>query len=257
MGEKVAEKIEIYDTLGILVPGILLITWLPLCYPRILAVPVVKFPDAFAAVALLALALFAGHIVQALGSLIQPILSWMWRGTHSNRVFCSDNNPCLKPGVASRIRAKLATRSGEDDDGALYQFAASIAESTAGSRVAKFNALYAFHRGLLVLILLVVATLPFTGPQGIAANWSIKVLWIAYASLFLLCLLVFNRTRQRAVYYVREVVLTAERVIDATPATPASAPPAPGVPDVSLTTTPPVIVPIIVTPQVQPPKKDS
>lgn len=225
MGEKLVDKVELYNILGILVPGILLIAWLPLCFLGLLAVTVPKFPDAFSASVLIALAFFAGYIIQALGSLMEPFLCWLWRGKHSSRVFQEMRNPCFAPVSALRIREKIAARPGMGscDDGALYQVASSLAESAPASRVARFNALYAFHRALLVLVLLVAVTLPISGTHGLLRGWSTKEISVALFLTACLIALIFNRTRVRSVYYVREIALTAERQIDAAPATPQAA----------------------------------
>ncbi|MGC4044851.1 MAG: hypothetical protein QM758_13745 [Armatimonas sp.] len=220
MGEKITDKIDLYDVLGVVVPGTLLIAWLALCFPHLASASTVKFPEAFATVALLALSLFLGYLIQAVASLIEPVFCWMWRGKHSSRVFQDYSNPCLSGTAVARIREKLAARLGSNpDDGILYQYAASLAETHPGSRSPRFNSLYAFHRALLVLTLVVAATLPFSGLHGLSAGWSVKTWCIASSVLLGLLLLLFNRTRERSVYYVRETVLTAERVIDTLPST--------------------------------------
>jgi uncharacterized membrane protein len=81
-------------------------------------------------------------------------------------------------------------------------------------RAARFNSLYAYHRALLVLILLAACLFGASIFWGAAAEWSwyqrVPVL-VALASLLAL---MWHRARQRGCYYAREVLLTAERVLD-------------------------------------------
>lgn len=162
MGEKTLEKFELYDMLGIVVPGVLLIAWMAVCFPTLTKVPVVHFPEVFSAVVLVALSFFLGQLIQAVGSILEPLMCWTWRGKHSARAFCSDRNPCLASDAAARVRKKIASKIGRDaSDSSVYQYAAQLAETSGNGRVPRFNSLYAYHRALLVLILVTACTAPF------------------------------------------------------------------------------------------------
>jgi hypothetical protein len=78
------EKLEIYDLVGIAVPGVLVVAAIPLAFPSIAAqVATVKFPDGFALLALSALSVFIGYLIQTLASLVEPILFKTWGGRPS------------------------------------------------------------------------------------------------------------------------------------------------------------------------------
>ena len=82
------------------------------------------------------------------------------------------------------------------------------------SRVERFVALYGYYRGLLFSAVLAV-TLGLASVRW--ADHSVLSmagkLWTV-GTLGVLTILLWYRTKQRAFYYVREVLLTAERVLD-------------------------------------------
>jgi len=211
------EKLELYDILGTIVPGVLLVYLLSTCFS---APPELRsaagFPDAFLLIVLTALAVFAGQLVQALGSSLEPALNWTWGGKPSSRALQSGLGDRYLPlDAATRIKLKLQAAVGsEQSPASLFLVAMQRAEGAAGSRASRFNALYAYHRALLVLTMLSFILL------GAAMQWGVLSPWwpeekalLLIADAFLLALL-WHRTKQRSFYYVREVLLTAERVLD-------------------------------------------
>lgn len=211
------EKLEVYDILGTLVPGILTVCVGALCFPSIspnLSSP--QFPEAFAVMALIALAFFLGQLIQAISSLTEPWLNHTWGGSLSERVLTNGfGQRYFPPDAAKRIREKLEkTTSTPSSPRSLFLTALHLAETSPNSRVAKFNALYGYHRALLVLV--VVSTLLF----ALSIRWGIGMSWPwqqsvgMFTSAVFVCFLVWHRTKQRAIYYVREVLYTAERLLD-------------------------------------------
>lgn len=210
------DKFNIYEVLSWLVPGTLLIALVALCFPALTAqASAVKFPDAFGVICLVALAVFLGNLIQAVASILEGIMNWTWGGRPSE--------VCLQKGLgdryvpldtANRIRAKLETASGSTHFRSLFIYAMGRPDVQSSARVNLFNALYAYHRALLVLSVIGVAVLGFAMADGhldALSNWT-KGLLVA-ASLVTLAL-IWHRTKQRAFYYVREVLLNAERSID-------------------------------------------
>ncbi len=210
-------KLDYYDILGILVPGILLMCWIPVCFPgTICLVEFPSLPNGFDVLALTALAVFVGHVVQACASMAEPILYWTWCGRPSDRALRDGlGSRYFPPETARRIREKLEPAVGpEATASSMFLFAMHRAEGASQGRVSRFNSLYAYHRGLFVL--LVVATLMLLGSifWGCAASWGGLTRLVVFGSMALLCLLAWHRTKQRAFYYVREVLLAAESRID-------------------------------------------
>lgn len=222
-----SDKFNVYDLLASVVPGTLILCLMAVAVPDLaMTFKDLKLPDAFAVVALVALALFAGNVVQALASLLDPALYWMWGGRPSER--------CLQHGLgdrympkdtADRIRGKLvAAIGGTPTDRSIFLYAMQQAESATAQRVTTFNALFAYHRLLLILavaaVLFGIAAVFGQGPLG----WTTGLRWGFLVGSVLLLVLMFYRTKQRACYYVRELLLTAERVLDQKPPAPAAAP---------------------------------
>src|SRR5690348_4909909 len=81
-GRPMGDKFTIYDLLATLVPGTLTVGLVALAAPSVTVhFKSLALPDAFAVVVLTAVAIFAGNIVQAIGSLIDPVLYFTWTGT--------------------------------------------------------------------------------------------------------------------------------------------------------------------------------
>ena len=212
-----SDKFEFYDLLGILVPGSILLALIALSFPEITSVfASIGFPDAFAVICLTAAAIFAGHLVQALSSLLEPVLDWTWGGRASERALRGQLPSRYFPNdTAERIRAKLIRAVGSGaTERSFFLYAMQIAETSANSRVSKFNGLYAYHRALVTLLFLGFALLLVAIFWGPAEAWPIRDKITALMIVILLLVIVWYRAKQRAYYYVREVLTTAERVID-------------------------------------------
>jgi len=212
-----SDKFEFYDLLGILVPGSILLALIALSFPEITSVfASIGFPDAFAVICLTAAAIFAGHLVQALSSLLEPVLDWTWGGRASERALRGQLPSRYFPNdTAERIRAKLIRAVGSGaTERSFFLYAMQIAETSANSRVSKFNGLYAYHRALVTLLFLGFALLLVAVFWGPAEAWPIRSKVMALIIVVLLLVIVWHRAKQRAYYYVREVLSTAERLID-------------------------------------------
>lgn len=208
-------KFDYYDLLGILVPGVLLVGWLPVCFPAFGQFGAGVFPEAFGVVLLTALAVFLGQLVQTIGSMLEPALFKTWGGRPSDVALDGGLPKYLPADSAERIKTKLSTASGGSrSNHALFLFAMQRADGLNAGRAQRFNSLYAYHRGLLVLILVSFVSLMGSFFWGAAKAWPFGSK-VGLVFLFIgLLLLVWNRTRQRACYYVREVLHCAERAID-------------------------------------------
>jgi hypothetical protein len=208
------DKLDIYDILGVLVPGVLVVCAVPLAFPTVSqAVAAANLPEGFAIVGLTAASVFAGYLVQALASLLEPVLSKTWGGRASERALTSglgDRYFCQADGT--RIRAKLIPLAHpEAKDQSLFQIAMQIAENCGSARIARFNALYAYHRALVLLAVIAIGLFVWSFAGGIASRltWNQNIAIVAV--LLSLLVLFWYRAKQRGVYYVREVLYCAER----------------------------------------------
>ncbi len=216
------EKLDAYDILAVLVPGTLIVCIVPVCFPSLPTKFISpQFPEGFLVIALVALAVLLGYFVQAIASLAEPLLNWTWRGRPSENALREGLGERYLPlSTIRRVKEMLVNFANDDyDDRSLFLIAMRYAEEANNNRVARFNSLYAYHRALLILTTLSIVLFILATQWGIASAWSgnakVATLLIAVACLVLL----WYRTKQRAFYYVREVLLTAQRVIEEKTAT--------------------------------------
>lgn len=208
------DKLEFYDILGVLVPGVLVVCALPLSLPAVAqAIADAKLPSEFAFVGLLAASIFTGYLVQAVASLTEGFLNWTWGGRPSERALKDGlGDRYLPASSAARIRAKLlATAEPNASARSLFLMALQRAESCGAARVARFNALYAFHRALVVLCALSLALFVISFWGGVASRLNSKQNAWTITALACLLVLLWFRAKQRGFYYVREVLLCAEQ----------------------------------------------
>ena len=116
---------------------------------------------------------------------------------------------------AKRIKSKLQQWVGNDaSDHALFMFAMQQADGADIGRARRFNSLYAYHRGLAVLLVIMIGMLALSSKWGRVAAWNWGLQVASFATLGLLTVLMWHRAKQRANYYVREVLHVAERVFE-------------------------------------------
>src|SRR4051812_9459157 len=109
------DKLDLYDILGSLVPGVLFVWWLSLCFPGASATMAAKGPEAFIVITLTSLAFFIGQVIQALGSLLEPLLFRTWGGRPSEQVLSKSHPTNSVPADAvDRIKRKLQKAVGKD-----------------------------------------------------------------------------------------------------------------------------------------------
>jgi hypothetical protein len=207
------DKLSLYDFLAALVPGVLLVTAAAVLFPEIGPAVAAGLPGEFAFVALLAGSLVAGLLIQTLGSAVEPVVFWVFRGRPSDRALRGTlGERYLPQDAAARIAGVLRTRLGPTaSDRSVFLSAMVSAESAEDSRARTFNAQYGYHRSIFTLSLSLIPLLAWSRFDGQAAKWSHERLWVSVAALVLLTSIFAWRTWQRGAYWVREVLLTAER----------------------------------------------
>jgi hypothetical protein len=208
------DKLDIYDILGVLVPGVLVVCAVPLAFPTISqAIAAANLPDGFAFVGLTAASIFTGYLVQALASLVEPALTKTWGGRASERALtCGLGDRYFCQADGTRIRAKLLPLAhGGASDQSLFNVAMQIAENCGSARIARFNALYAYHRALVLLAVISLGLFLWSFAGGIASRLTWKLSIAIIAVLLSLLALFWHRAKQRGFYYVREVLYCAER----------------------------------------------
>ena len=209
-------KFDLYDILSAFIPGALLTASLPILFPQLgLFFNHVSYPESFAVVVLLALAFFLGQLVQALGSLLEPLLFCSWGGSPSDVALSDGLKGYFPKDSAERISAKLTTAVGPNATShSLFLYAMQISVKAQSGRASRFNGLYAYHRSLLAGVLVMLALAALATMRGLLASSDCLSKTIIFCLLVALLGILWYRTKQRASYYVREVLLSAERVID-------------------------------------------
>ena len=96
----------------------------------------------------------------------------------------------------------------------LFLYSMQLSDGQDLGRARRFNTLYAYHRALLVLVALSAVMLGAAMLWGQAAAWPSGGKLAAGVVVLLFVVLIWYRAWQRACYYVREVLLTSERILD-------------------------------------------
>ena len=213
-----SDKFDLYDVLSILIPGSVLLALLDISFPGMAArFSATGFPEAFSVICLIGVAVFLGHLIQAIASFIEPLFEWTWGGRASERALRDGlGSRYLPADTAHRIKRKLTSVIGSGaSERSLFLYAMQKAETSGNIRVSKFNGLYGYHRAILTLVLVAISILLAAMKWGTVNQWplrdKIEILLFAAGLLFV----VWLRAKQRGFYYVREVLTTAERLIDA------------------------------------------
>ncbi len=204
-------KLNYYDVLGVLLPGVLILGVLIWVLPINPEDTLDGVPGSFLTLILTGFALVIGQVVQGVGSLIEPLLFLSWGGTPSDQLLSESRfgKHFLPAASSKRIRDKLKNKilKGENHDFFLY--ALTLAGGEKG-RVGVFNGLYAHHRGLLVGSLLTIVIVLCRWSSEQIASFRCELLLLAV----LMTLIFWWRTRARAYYFAREVLLAAEQALD-------------------------------------------
>lgn len=210
------DKFEFYDVLGVLIPGILVLCATALMFPDLgHYIRSEALPDGFPLISMIALSVFVGYFIQAIASIAERFLFMSWGGRPSDLALDGKlTNRYLGADIASHICENLQKSANSQlNNHALFLIALQQAESSGNNRVPRFNALYAFHRALTVLIaiVLVIYLLSFWGGIASHLDWQRNLLLII--AQLLSFLIFWHRTKQRGIYYAREVLLTAHNRI--------------------------------------------
>jgi hypothetical protein len=210
-------KLDPYDLFGAFVPGVLLMAAVAVLFPEVTnPIAASDFPDAFIVIALTVCAYFLGQVVQAVSSLCIPAVHWSWGGRPSERAVSTGlGERYLPKDDADRIRGKLA--SGLQDsasDRSIFLRAMSLSRKDKESLTSRFNGAYAYHRAILFMTLIMLGLVSLSRLHGAAATYSKSLFWTLVAANTLLCVLFWLRCHQRAKYFCREVLYSAERQLE-------------------------------------------
>lgn len=164
-------------------------------------------------VAYLAIAFLCGYIINSIGSLLEPIYYFTIGGKPSSRLldenkkkhnrlyhfFIPRNTGIEKVRFyeTADVRKLLINKFEEENvtDDRLFCEAMRTVSSSQDSRVQEFNAHYALSRSILTMVLISTIFIIATNPSC----------WQSYISIVVV-LICWNRYKERAYYYAREVL---------------------------------------------------
>ena len=164
-------------------------------------------------VAYLAIAFLCGYIINSIGSLLEPIYYFTIGGKPSNRLlddgkkkhcwfynlFVPKNTGIKKARFYETTTARTLLLEGfEDEDpkeDRLFSKAMRTVNGDQDTRVPDFLAHYALSRTILTTVLISSLLIIYANPNN----------WQSYLSIVLV-LICWNRYRERAYYYAREVL---------------------------------------------------
>lgn len=164
-------------------------------------------------VAYLAIAFLCGYIINSIGSLLEPIYYFTIGGKPSNRLlddgkkkhcwfynlFVPKNIGIKKARFYETATARKLLLEGIEDEkpkeDRLFSKAMRTVNGDQDTRVPDFLAHYALSRTILTTVLISATLVIYTNPSN----------WQSYLSIVLV-LICWNRYRERAYYYAREVL---------------------------------------------------
>jgi hypothetical protein len=212
------KQFDFYEFIGILLPGAIVMAALVLLFPGWGLPTLVKDISAGGLGVFIVLAYAAGHLVQAVGNLIET--AW-WKGWGGMPTDCLRTKPTELLAVQQvsmleeRLRKQLgltsfdiASTTASDWYAITRQIYAAVANAGRASRVDIFNGNYGLNRGLTAGLLVTFALLPMQTP----VDWRVTVCVLVGTGLAL------YRMHRFARHYARELFIQflqlPEREID-------------------------------------------
>ncbi len=206
------DKLEFYDLLSVVVPGTILVAWVPMCWPELLTIDHPSFPDAFTVILLIALSLAAGQLAQTISSYLEKISDWTFKGKASS-LLMKKKLQLVSAELTDRVRAKINLHAGSElSDDSAFLYAQEQARSVAHSRVERFNAIYAFNRNMIGVTLIMIINFCFSMSYGGVEYWPYREVLLGLLGFVLI--VQWFRARRRAEYHAREVLVTCETALD-------------------------------------------
>ncbi|MEM7572625.1 MAG: hypothetical protein AAF433_06985 [Bacteroidota bacterium] len=184
-------KFRAYDLIAQVIPGYVVIAVLDYFFD-------ITFID-IASLSSVVIAYVVGYYLNTLSSWMEGVYFFFWRGVPSTKLLQDQGywNVRLYESVA--IRESLLDDTGSENP--AFQFATALDAVSDGSnpRVQEFNESYSFSRGMLTCALVI---------SVVVLTSEMEVNFITVFLLVLLVLISSIRAKQRAYYYVREVLAT-------------------------------------------------
>lgn len=208
------EKIDLYDITTAMLHGVLFLAYTFFLFPQIIVeMKGVELPEVVIVIVFIAITYFCGQVLSAIASMMQRFLDWSWGGKPSDIVMDKrDGCGYISCSAIDRAITMLKNNCGGDTSNrSLFNAAIVIARSSASSLTERHNRMYAYYRVCFVNLLLCIVSffLSCSCGRGHGMAWSTRI--VSVLTLLLLITLHWIRAKQRAFYFVREVLFVATR----------------------------------------------
>lgn len=199
------KQFDFYEFTGILLPGAIVLTALVLLFPGWGLPTLIKDISVGGLGVFVVLAYAVGHIVQAVGNLVEAMWWKLWGGLPSDWLRTKPSRLLAAPQVSAlekRLRERqgldgfdITTAAATDWYAVTRQIYADVASAGRSARVDTFNGNYGLNRGLAAGLLVVLSLLPVPAP----ADWRVAICVLIAEGLAL------YRMHRFARHYAREL----------------------------------------------------
>lgn len=198
-------QFDFYEFVGVIVPGAVFLTGIALTWPD--GSPLERLGQlSIGGLGLgVILAYAAGHLIQAVGNMVEKVWWWAWRGLPSDWPRSGAHSLIAPSQVAQleeRVRSMLPQpefKLSSTDRGEWYsivrQIYAAVAKDGRSARIDVFNGNYGLCRGLAASFIAII-------PSMALINWPG---WAVAAAMALAAGIALYRMHRFGVHYGREV----------------------------------------------------
>lgn len=208
------DKFDIYDIVTSLLHGTLFLVASVVLFPKTISVVrPLEISEVVMSAMFISGAYFLGQAITSISSLLQPFLFWTWGGMPSKIVF-GGRFPEKYLSADLIGLAKKALQKSSDvklSDATLFNKAMGIARKAEGSLSERHNQMYAYNRATFCNLIFILGLFILSCFYGRCKCLCCTQVIGIVIGLLLLLLLHWYRAKQRAFYYVREVLVVAER----------------------------------------------
>ena len=201
------KQFDFYEFTGILLPGAIVLTGLVLLFPGWGLPTLIKDISVGGLGLFVVLAYAAGHVVQAVGNLVEAVWWKAWGGlpsdwlrTKPSRLLAAQQISALEKRIRERQGLDgfdITSAAATDWYAITRQIYADVASAGRSARIDTFNGNYGLNRGIAAGLLVVLALLPVPAP----ADWRVAICILIAEGLAL------YRMHRFARHYARELFI--------------------------------------------------
>ena len=193
---------DYYEFAGVLCPGVVVLYSMSMIFPWISPIVHDQSISVGSLGLFVVLSYVAGHLVQALGNLLEPLL-WRffggtptdWVRTRRHTLLTDQQNAVVEERIKTQTGMPLSSTTQNEWRSTVRSIYAAVANSGHASRIDVFNGNYGLFRGLATAFLL--------SAFSILARPTFR--WSAFVFLLACALLAIYRLRRFGIHYAREL----------------------------------------------------